>query len=154
MFVFLFFLRNLNNNVFTFVRKFGGAVSDCIAYTNCDNRNILIIQILPHTLKLCFFHCAIICSILCNLWLQFSSRLEACIQLWNYMPKILSCLFNFKSKWVSAHCFSEPSHLASVLFLFIFRQKNSEKSLISERTFSRSALSHRNRCGLYLNRFW
>ena len=33
----------------------------------------------------------------------------------------------------------------SVLFLFIFRQETSEKSLISERTFSRSALSRRNR---------
>ena len=35
--------------------------------------------------------------------------------------------------------------MASVLFLVIFRQETSEKSLISERTFSRSALSRTNR---------
>ena len=35
--------------------------------------------------------------------------------------------------------------MASVLFLFIFREEISGKSLISDRIFSRSALSRRNR---------
>ena len=49
------------------------AINVCIAYTNCDNRSVLKIQILPQVLKLRFFFLHSIVLLLAQLCAIFDS---------------------------------------------------------------------------------
>ena len=143
----LSFLRHkcLNDILFTWVRTGSGTTSPCMIYTNCEIKNVFIIQTLPAMLRLLFSHALIILLMFSTLPVQFSSTWEAHLSRAKYTPRILSLLFHTfdtNQKKVSVQFCLLPSHIASDFIRFISRPENVENSAKISNTccISRSSL--------------
>ena len=110
--------KNLNNILFTWVRTGSGTTNACMIYTNCEIKNVFIMQTLPAMLKFPPPRpppppppALIILLMFYTLPVQFSSTWEAHLSQAKYTPRILSLLFHTNpKKGVSAVLFTTEPH--------------------------------------------